>query len=101
MIILIAFLCLLDVLTTLYGVYCAGGFVEEVGPLAGPNHSINNMRVAGSLVFSVLVLIFVLFFNLWQYKIIKILLLIWLIRCIATIIINSYAIYTLLSPISY
>ena len=63
-IILIGFLCLLDVLTTIYGVYCTGAFVEEVGPLAGPDYSINNVRVAGSLVFSVSVLVFFLIFNL-------------------------------------
>ena len=100
-IILIGFLCLLDVLTTIYGVYCTGAFVEEVGPLAGPDYSINNVRVAGSLVFSVSVLIFVLIFNLWQYKIIKLLLFIWLIRCIITIVINSYTIFVLLSPMPY
>jgi len=97
----IAILTLFDVLTTLFGVHCTNSFVEEMGPLAGPDYSINNLRVAGSLVFGVLVLIYVFIFNLLQYKIIEWLLKIWLIRCVFTVIINSYAIYVLLSPFPY
>jgi hypothetical protein len=100
-IVIIAIFSLLDVLTTLFGVYGTNSFVEEVGPLAGPGYSINNSRIAGSLIFDVLLLIYILSFNLWQYKIIKVLLWIWLVRVVATVLINGYTISILLSPLTY
>jgi hypothetical protein len=100
-IVVIAIFSLLDVLTTLFGVYGTNSFVEEIEPLAGPEYSINNFRVAGSLIFDVLLLIYILFFNLWQYKIIKVLLWVWLVRVIITVVINGYTISVLLSPLSH
>lgn len=94
----IIILILLDAATTFYAFGYSGSCPEEIGPLAGPESSLKIGNLIGSTVFCLILILFLLTFKLWQYKIIRFILWIWLIRGVITVIMNSYAIYILLSP---
>lgn len=72
-ILLIIFLNLLDEFMTFYAFwYAPFTGMEELGPLANSNQTINPTNVVGSTVFTIVIILFILTIGkLWQYRIVR------------------------------
>lgn len=100
-ILLIIILNVADGLLTFY-CFSFGTGTEERNPLlAKDNLTIGIERVIGSTIFSLLVILFILFLGLWRYKIVKIFLYIWLISEIAIAGLGIYSAVIIFTPFPY